>query len=124
MAGKKEDEELIKAKTPALLEKYISYVDILEPFLKEHFKEEDSDGVEKKKMEPSVLKEKIIQLKEAAENLDSDTEEQLISELSSCSLSPDEEKFLIKLKDAVDNFDSDTVTVVTDQWKSFLEAQI
>lgn len=113
-AGKNEDVAFIKEKMPSMMEKYVSYADILAPYFDDTGKKEEKH--EKKTIDQIVLKEKLTVLKDAAENLDSDTMETIISELNEYSFTNEESLLLQHITEGADNFDSDAVTGAIDEW--------
>lgn len=112
-AGNKNDIETIHAKTDEMLEQYDSYITVLSPFC-DTDEEEENDGKEHITIEN--LQIQLDKIKNGAENLDQDSMEEALNELSKYS-HPDKESELFKrIKDAIENIDVDACSQTVDDW--------
>ena len=112
-AGNAKDESYIARHTDELLEKYLSYIPLLEP----HFKKEESNEP-KKEITSEKLNSFFENLKEAAEELDMDRMEGLIEEMDSYAYDGDGQQELFeRLKEAVEDMDTEECESLIKEWE-------
>ncbi len=112
-AGHEGNEALIHERTEELLEKYLSYREILKEF---DVQEEAQDG-EKEEISPEEFEGICEELLEAADMLDLDVMEELMDRLRSYAYGEEEKEYLEQAGEAVQNIDADTLIEVLAAWK-------
>ncbi len=115
-AGNARDTEYIHTHTAEALEKYRGYLSVLEPY----FEQEEQDDVEKEEMTPEILKGFLEEMLEAAENLDMDHMEEVISNMDRYYYSDTEKALFEKLSDAVEEIDTDACEEIVSEWKELI----
>ncbi len=116
MAGNAGDEKTIEAKTPYLLNKYISYKKMFEPYFAEDKQKNDSLP----KADPEKTAELLDKMVNAAELLNMDMMEEVMEELKGYHYTKKAQELLEKLSEAVANVDVDTCEELCDKWKKQL----
>lgn len=109
--GNNGDIKTIHEKTQLLLEKYLSYEDVLSPI----FKKEDVTSAVKESIPEDVLKAMLNRMSEASDNLDMDEMEAVVNEMDKYSFGEKEELFAA-LKNAVSYIDVDTIEEIISEW--------
>ncbi len=109
-AGNEEDAALIHEKTPALLEKYLSYIPILRNYCAEKVQNEP-----KQEITAEQLKDFASRMKEANDNLDTDTVDKIYEEMSKFSFPENKKAAAEALKDAVANIDVEGIYRLLDE---------
>ncbi|MBR6329382.1 MAG: PocR ligand-binding domain-containing protein [Lachnospiraceae bacterium] len=102
-AGHDSDIKKIQTGTGDMLEKYLSYAPVLAPY----FADDNTEKADKEQISPEILKDLTGRIGAALDELDTDTAEQLIGELSAYSLGEKGEQLLAQLREASENFDMD-----------------
>ncbi len=116
-AGNALDEKLLLEKTPALLEQYLHYADVLKPF----FPEEDEETKNKKApVSKEILKEAFEKLQIALDNLDMDGMEAVRDTLSQYRYEDRACEYYKKLCIAIDELDPDACSAIMEDWNSIL----
>ena len=114
-AGNERDVELIRAKTEEMLQQYCDYIPVFRPFF-----EERKNDVQKKEVHKELLQEFFLQLREAVENLDIDTMEEIMNRMDEFCY-PQEQNLLFKqLQEAVENIDVDNCETIICQWEKLV----
>ena len=113
MAGKAGDIQTIKRKTNKMLAEYLQY----QMTLKEHFPE---DKKTENAIEPDILKMHLLNLKNAAGEMDVDIMDAVMEELSQYEFSGKELSYFETLQTAVEELDSETCTEIVDVWNDNL----
>lgn len=114
-AGNKRDIELIRAKTEEMLQQYSDYIPVFRPFF-----EESKNDVQKKENSKEVLPEFFLQLREAVDNLDIDTMEEIINQMDEYGYEKEQQSLFKQLQEAVENIDVDNCEVIICQWENLL----
>ena len=114
-AGNAQDAALIHDTTPAMLESYYSYKNILAPYF-----EEQSTGQDGKQAEKGDLQGFFKQMREALDNLDMDAMEEVVGSMGQYSYSGDQKKFFDELKNAVEDIDTEKCEEILAEWEKLL----
>ena len=117
-AGNAGNAALIHKITPGMLEEYMFYKGILEPYFVKQ--EEEQSGRAAKNDEMSVL---FGEMKEAMENLDMDAMEKVIKDMGQYSYSDAQRDIFEKLKNAVEDIDTERCEEILDEWEKVLKKQ-
>ncbi len=112
-AGNEEDGELIHQNTGELLELYLSYIDILQPY----FPEENKEVVPSKTMTHPELMGYFDNIRTAIEELDFDAMEYVLEVMSEYKYDGEHAEWFTQLKDAVAEYDVDKCEEVMQQWE-------
>ncbi len=115
-AGKAGDTELILSGTDEMLEQYRGYLTVLEPF----FEEEQKPKEGKATISTDMLYELFADMREALDNLDFDSMEQLTDKMGNYQYEGWQEELFGQLKNAVDEIDMDTCAEIIDHWEANL----
>lgn len=116
-AGHALNESIILEKTPALLDLYLHYENILKPFFPE---EEDINADKKEIIRKSILLEAFEKLQEALDNLDMDGMETVKNTLSQYRYEGHSLELFKKLCSAIDELDPDACESIMDDWTYIL----
>lgn len=116
-AGHALNEAIILEKTPALLDLYLHYENILKPFFPE---EEDINADKKEIIRKSILLESFEKLQEALDNLDMDGMETVKNTLSQYRYEGHSLELFKKLCSAIDELDPDACESIMDDWTYIL----
>ena len=116
-AGHALNEAIILEKTPALLDLYLHYENILKPFFPE---EEDINADKKEIIRKSILLEAFEKLQEALDNLDMDGMETVKNTLSQYRYEGHSLELFKKLCSAIDELDPDACESIMDDWTYIL----
>lgn len=111
-AGNAKDARLIHKTTPAMLEEYIKYKDILKPYFTEKNKEHGGRQADSKK-----LNEFFARMETALEDLDMDKMEEVINDMEKYSYSKEHEEYFNKLKNAAEDIDTEQCEEIIACWK-------
>ena len=114
-AGNAQDAVLIHETTPAMLESYYSYKNILAPYF-----EEQSAGQDGKQADKNELQGFFAQMKEAIDNLDMDAMEEVVKDMNQYSYSGDQKKLFDDLKNAVEDIDTEKCEQILAEWDKLL----
>ena len=116
-AGNAENESLILEKTPALLEHYYHYYEILTPL----FPEEDKNAInEKEPITPEILLSILDQLQTALDDLDMDGMEAVKESLSQYRYDEASVALYKQLCNAIDEIDPDLCEQIMLEWRESL----
>lgn len=116
-AGNDLNEKLILEKTPALLERYAHYEEILKPFFP---KEADTSINAKELVTKEILKDAFTALKKALDNLDIDGMETVKDTLTKYRYEGDASKLYQRLCDAIDELNPDACESIINEWLKIL----
>ncbi|MCQ2518906.1 MAG: ATP-binding protein [Lachnospiraceae bacterium] len=114
-AGKDKDLETIHKETDKLLEKYLSYVEVIKPFV---VSDETVEVVEKLEVDFDELKELFAKLHAACDELDMDAMEAVSKEMDKFAFDETSLGFYEQVKESVSNLDSFTCEDILYQWES------
>lgn len=114
--GNAEDLATIHEKTPALLERYLGYIDILKPM----FETEAEDDTEKEAISTEKLQEYFDKMLTAADELDMDAMEEISAEMDKFSYEGDAAEYMQNLKEAASNIDVDSIEEIINNWKQII----
>lgn len=115
-AGNARDAEQIRRFTPEMLQRYRTYISVLEPF----FTEETKDDAVKKEISEDELRKLFGEMWDALENLDSDSMESVISTMEKYHYEGEQAELFVKLKNSVDEIDVETCEEIIGQWEHLL----
>lgn len=115
-AGNARDVAAIHKNTDEMLEQYLSYLLVLEPFCAEE--EEDEAG--KEDISDSMLKEYFAKMTAAVEDLDIDRMEEVIHEMNHFRYQAGQDEFFEQLKEAVEEVDVDQCEETLRRWEKKL----
>lgn len=114
-AGSDKDGETIHSHTDDMLEKYRSYLPILEGY----FQEEEGDDDDARVAITSEVQDRLfVDMRDALENLDMDRMEEVAEEMRRYRYQDWETELLQKLYDAVEEMDVDTCEGILSEWES------
>jgi CheY-like chemotaxis protein len=113
MAGKAGDIPFIKKKTNKLLSQYLQYQMILKYYFPEEEKQEGA-------IPQDVLKMHLLNLKNAAGEMDVDMMDGIMAELSQFEFKDKELKYFELLQTAVEELDATTCEETVDAWNEYL----
>ena len=116
MAGIDKDGELIHQQTDAMLEKYRSYL----PLLEEYFQEEEEADSTREAITSEEQDRLFVDMRDALENLDMDRMEEVAEEMRQYQYQDWEKKLLQQLYDAVEEMDVDACEGILVDWESQL----
>ena len=116
-AGNNNDIDFITAHHDELIEKYRAY----EPILAEYL-EEDAEEAAATKEEYDVEKAQsfLDNMMEAIDNLDMDTMDEIVKQLSTMSLPEEQEPLFEQLQDAVEGMDVEACETIINEWKKIM----
>ncbi len=115
-AGNAKDVEQILSHTDEMLKQYRGYLTVLEPF----FAAEQGQNETKKDISPDILHGLFADIREALDNLDSDSMELLIGKMEHYKYEGWQKELFDQLKNAVDEIDMDTCEEIINQWETYL----
>ncbi|MCM1045064.1 MAG: PocR ligand-binding domain-containing protein [Candidatus Gastranaerophilales bacterium] len=113
-AGNARDTSFIQKNTEPMLQQYLSYLEILEPY----FREEASDSTGKEAISRRLLSEYFTKMREAIENLDMDLMEEVILEMGKYSYESPYSELFARLKEAVSEVDGDMCEQILREWEA------
>ena len=113
-AGNAKDSEMIHKCTDEMLEQYLGYLPILQPFCEE---EEETD-LHKETASDAVLHNNFEEMQTAIEDLDMDQMENVIHKMSEFSYEGWQQELFSQLKDAVADIDVDACEAIIQNWES------
>lgn len=116
-AGNAENESLILEKTPALLNHYFHYYEILKPLFPEKDKDADHN---KEPITPEILLSILDNLQTALDDLDMDGMEEVKKSLSQYHYEPSSIELYQQLCDAIDEIDPDACEEIMTAWRELL----
>ncbi|GEM_PF-1598056 len=114
-AGKAGDTAYIKAHTEEMLDKFISYKPVMEPYCSEN---EDTTG--KPRADADTVRGLIAVMRTAAEDLDLDAMEAGMDSLNAYSYPDDQADILKELREAVSMIDTDTMADLLSKWEGII----
>ena len=112
-AGNARDTAYIHENTDRMLEIYRGYLPVLEPY----FHEEEEDESLKEDMTFVILQDFFDQLRRAAEDLDMDQVEDIITQMKHYHYEDNHKEYFEKLKKAVEDYDTDACVEIADEWE-------
>lgn len=115
-AGNDKDGDLIHQQTDAMLEKYRSYLPVLEEF----FQEEDEADNGRETITSEERERLFVEMRDALENLDMDRMEEVAEEMRQYQYQDWEKELLQQLYDAVEEMDVDACEGILAEWESRL----
>ncbi len=115
-AGNARDVAAIHRDTDEMLEQYLSYLPVLEPFCAEE--EEDEAG--KEDISNGTLKEYFARMRAAVEDLDIDHMEEVIHDMNHFRYRAGQDEFFEQLKEAVEDVDVDQCEETLRKWEESL----
>lgn len=113
LAGSRQDAALIHEQTASLLHDYLQYQSILQPY----FQKEEKISAQETITAP-VLEKLFYAMYDAIDNLNSDTMESTLEEMTHFIYPDNQLEFLNQLKTAVSDIDVEQCTKILDAWKS------
>lgn len=114
-AGNARNSRLIHESTNAMLDCYISYHDVLEPFCREEEIETTQGEITK-----DALMDFFKDMRDAIEELDMDKMEAVILDMSEYSYDGKQKEFFTMLKEGVEEIDTDTCEEIMKNWENSL----
>lgn len=111
-AGNARNSAFIHSNTDDLLEHYLNYITVLEPFCPD----DNVSSDEKKEIAFSKLLEYFSNMREALEELDIDQMEQIIKEMAQYNYDGWQKDFFARLKEAVEEIDVDSCEEILQEW--------
>lgn len=115
-AGNARNVAQIRQCTEEMLQQYRAYIPVLEPF----FHEEMKNGIVKKEISEEELRELFAEMRDALENLDSDSMESVIHTMEQYHYAEGQKELFGKLKNSVDEIDVETCEELIGQWEIML----
>lgn len=115
-AGNARDTDYIHSHTDSMLEQYLGYISVLEPFCQE----EEEDDVIKEEMTNTDLLRYFSRMREALSNLDMDQMEEVIRDMNQYYYKEWQQEMFARLKDAVDEIDVDSCEIILKDWENRL----
>ena len=115
VAGNARNAELIHKITPGMLAEYSFYKSILAPY----FTKEDAAKGDKQ-ISGDELDVYFVQMRDALENLDMDTVEDIIQSMNQYSYGSGQDELFEQLKNAVDDMDTEKCEEILDTWEAAL----
>ena len=116
-AGNARDAWTIHSTTDEMLEQYIGYQPVLEPFCQD---EEENTG--KKKVSDDILHGFFSKMAEAVDNLDMDQMEEVIQEMSQYYYEESQYELFRQLREASEEMDVDRCEAILQSWEELLSA--
>ena len=114
-AGNAQDGVFIHRRTDEMLEQYLNYLPVLEPFCSEQKKEAD-----KKQISKEQLSDCFAKMREAMEELDMDAMSDVISDMEPYGYEDWQQESFAGLKDAVEDVDVDRCEEILKNWEERL----
>lgn len=114
-AGNARSSKLIHECTNEMLDHYLSYLSVLEPFCRE--KETESTQGE---ITETALLVFFRDMRDAIEDLDMDKMEAVIHDMSEYSYDEEQKALFMKLKEGVEELDTDTCEQILEKWENSL----
>lgn len=111
-AGNARDSKLIHSSTDEMLELYLSYLPVLEPFCKEEEKESTQGEITKE-----ALAAFFSDMRNALEELDMDNMEAVIRDMSEYSYEGKQKEYFTELKEAVEDIDTEACEEIMEKWE-------
>ncbi len=113
--GNARDAASIHKHTKPMLDQYIGYIEMLEPFCAEK-----EDSTQKKEPSIDILRECFVKLRVALDDLDMDEMEAVILEMDRYYYKDWQQELFVKLKDAVEEIDVDNCELIVRNWEGRL----
>lgn len=114
-AGNARDAATIHKNTDEMLEQYMGYLEMLEPFC-----QDDEESSEKEEISDDKLIGYFSQIRNAAEDLDMDQMEEVIREMDQYHYDEAQKELFDQLKEAADEMDVDRCEAISNDWESQL----
>ncbi|MCM1102089.1 MAG: PocR ligand-binding domain-containing protein [Clostridium sp.] len=112
-AGNARDSATIHRCTDEMLQQYLAYLSVLEPFCVEEVEAEE----DKEEMSLNVLRECFVEMRTALDDLDMDGMEEVIRRMNHYCYMEDQKEFFARLKEAVEEIDVDTCEEILQSWE-------
>lgn len=117
--GHNNDAATIHEKTAALLDKYLSYKDVLATVFGPTEAPAETEAVTSKgEATPDILENLFTRMLEAVDNLDMDEMEVVANEMDKYNYNGDAATLFANLKEAVSNIDVDSCTEIIEKWRA------
>ena len=113
-AGNAKDAVFIHRRTDEMLEQYVAYLPVLEPFCTDQKKEEKLNNP----IPDVVRRDCFTDMRLAIDDLDMDRMGDVISKMSGYSYEPWQEELFDQLKDAAEDVDVDRCEEIMQEWES------
>lgn len=113
-AGNAQDAVFIHRRTDEMLEQYVAYLPVLEPFCTDQKKEEKLNNP----IPDVVRRDCFTDMRLAIDDLDMDRMGDVISKMSGYSYEPWQEELFDQLKDAAEDVDVDRCEEIMQEWES------
>lgn len=117
-AGNSRNTRFIRRYTELMLEKYLEYETVLEPFCSE---KGEKPEVKKKALQPGELEKLFKQMRAALDDLDMDGMEEACDSIGSYHFESRQAELYEQLKEAVENIDVDLCDAILGEWEMVLE---
>ncbi|MDE6845738.1 MAG: PocR ligand-binding domain-containing protein [Lachnospiraceae bacterium] len=114
-AGNARDAETIHKLTDEMLEQYMGYMEMLEPFCLD-----DEESIEKEEISRDKLLSCFSTIRDAVEDLDMDQMEEVIREMDQYHYDEWQQELFSRLKEAADEMDVDRCETILNDWESQL----
>ena len=114
-AGNAREVDTIHKYTDEMLEQYIGYLEMLEPFC-----QDDEEDAKKSEISDDKLYSCFAKIRDAVEDLDMDQMEEVIREMDQYHYDEWQQELFSQLKEAADEMDVDRCEMILDDWKSQL----
>lgn len=116
-AGNNNDIDFITAHHEELIEKYRAYSPILAEYLEEDAEEA---AVTKEEYDAEKAQSFMDNMMEAIDNLDMDTMDEIVKQLSTMSLPEEQDPLFEQLQDAVEGMDVEACETIINEWKKIM----
>ncbi len=116
-AGNECDADMICKYTPSLIEQYLAYANVLEPYFKEA---DTSSSAAKPEATADDLRQFFAMLRTAFDNLDMDQMEEVIEKMKLFSYAQDQTELFTQLCGAVNEIDTDASEDIIKMWETLL----
>lgn len=112
-AGNARDSAAIHRDTDAMLEQYLAYLPVLEPFCAE----EDENLQDKERISPDILRDCFAGMRKALDELDMDGMEAVIQTMNQYRYEDGGQEFFAQLKESVEAVDVDRCEEIMKDWE-------
>ena len=116
-AGNEQNVALIRRETDDMLKQYLEYEDILSPY----FKDAANQSRGEKTLTASIITDFFARLKDAGDELDMDSMEEVLNEMSEYRYEGEQEELFLQLKEAAAEYDFAKCEEVIIKWEAIYE---